>query len=154
MNTKATAVAAKSNMMEQLYNKGVIVHPLLTHDPQRMQGQVGIISNIVHENDEVYVEFPYNKTGIYSKDAVLTLVPKGMLLAHIHDKLEELEPKEVRILLDIYKLQRNGQPAAIEEALRWAIGYDTIGRDALVTVNDYIDRGLSEDIVQHQAIGR
>ncbi|RKR80623.1 hypothetical protein BDD43_0748 [Mucilaginibacter gracilis] len=141
-------------MMEQLNNKGVIVHPLLTHDPQRMQGQIGIISNIVHENDEVYVEFPYNKTGIYSRDAVLTLLPKEMLLAHIHDKLEELEPKDARILLDIYRLQRNGQPAAIEEALRWAIGYDTIGRDALVTVKDYIDRGLSEDIAQHHSIGR
>ena len=131
-----------------------MVHPLLTHDPQRMQGQVGFISHIIDENDEVYVKLPYDKTGVYSKDALLTLLPKEMLLAHIHDKLEDLEPKDARILLDIYRLQRNGQPAAIEEALRWAIGYDTVGRDALVSLKDYIDRGLSEAISNHHILSR
>lgn len=131
-----------------------MIHPLLTHDPQRMQGQVGFISSIVHENDEVYVKLPYGETGVYSEDALLTLLPKELLIAHIHDKLEELEPKDARILLDIYRLQKNGQPAAIEEALRWAIGYDSVGRDALMSLKDYISQGLSEQTEQQHSLSR
>lgn len=131
--------------MEELLNKSVMVHPL-TDDPMRMQGQVGLIAQINLKNDEVHVQFPYNNIGVYSTNALLSLQPKEMVLATIQTKLVELDPKDVRILLDIYRLQNIGQTGAIEEALRWAIGFEEVGKNSLVTLEDFIKRGLSDEI--------
>lgn len=140
--------------MQELTNKQVMVHPLLTNDPARMQGQVGFISHINLVNDEVHVQFPYNQTAIYSTNALLSLQPKELILATIKEKLVEFDPKDVRILLDIYKLQTNGKPAAIEEALRWAIAFEVVGGNSLVTLQDFIDRGMSDNIEVQQSRSR
>ncbi len=58
--------------MEELINKSVMVHPLLTDDPMRMQGQVGLITQINLQKDEVHVQLPYNNIGIYSTNALLS----------------------------------------------------------------------------------
>lgn len=112
----------------------------------RMQGQVGLIAQINLKNDEVHVQFPYNNIGVYSTNALLSLQPKEMVLATIQTKLLELDPKDVRILLDIYRLQNIGQTGAIEEALRWAIGFEEVGKNSLVTLEDFIKCGLADEI--------
>lgn len=140
--------------MQELANKQVMVHPLLTNDPARMQGQVGFISHIDVANDEVHVQFPYSQSAIYSTNALLSLQPKELILAIIREKLIEFDPKDVRILLDIYKLQTNGKPAAIEEALRWAIAFEVVGGNSLVTLQDFIDRGMSDTVEIQQSRSR
>lgn len=140
--------------MVELINKSVMVNPLLSNDPARMQGQVGLITHIDKENDEVQVQFPYNFIGLYSTDALLSLIPKEMVLANIKAKLVELDPKDVRILLDIYRLQSNGQPGAIEEALRWAIAFENARSNSLVSLQDFIAQGLSDNIELRQTRGR
>ncbi|WP_199120306.1 hypothetical protein [Pedobacter sp. ASV28] len=131
-----------------------MVHPLLTNDPTRMQGQIGLISEIDYEKGEAQVRFPYEVVGIYPISALLSLLPKEMILASIQEKLTELEPKEIRILLDIYRLQQDGRPGAIEEALRWAIAYQNVGKHSTISLEDFIERGLSENIDRQQSRGR
>lgn len=140
--------------MSELINKQVMVHPLLTHDPIRMQGQTGFIQHIVLENDEVHVQFPYNQTGVYSTDALLVLQPKELVLANIQEKLVELEPKDVRTLLDVYKLQKDGQAGSIEHALHWATAFEEVGKNSLVTLEDFIKRGLADEVVIQSSRGR
>jgi len=140
--------------MDELINKSVMVHPLLTDDPMRMQGQVGLITQINLQKDEVHVQFPYNNTGVYSTNALLSLQPKDLILATIQEKLVELDPKDVRILLDIYRLQNIAQPGAIEEALRWAIAFENVGGNSLITLEDFISRGLSDNIELQSSRGR
>lgn len=140
--------------MQELINKSVMINPLLTDDPMRMQGQVGLIDKVDLQNDEVHVRFPYNVIGVYSTNALLSLQPKEMVLATIQAKLVELDPKDVRILLDVYRLQNIGQPGAIEEALHWAIAYENVGSNSLVSLEDYLSQGLSDTVELQTSRGR
>ncbi|MGE6221187.1 hypothetical protein ACQKCH_15270 [Nubsella zeaxanthinifaciens] len=140
--------------MEELINKSVMVNPLLTDDPIRMQGQVGLIDSIDLEKDEIMVKFPNNAIGAYSADALLCLQPKEMVLDTIKAKLVELDPKDVRILLDIYRLQNVGEPVAFEEAYRWAIAFENVANNSLVSLEDYLSLGLSDNIELQNSRGR
>ncbi len=140
--------------MEELINKSVMVNPLLTDDPIRMQGQVGLIDSIDLEKDEIMVKFPNNAIGAYSADALLCLQPKEMVLDTIKAKLVELDPKDVRILLDIYRLQNVGEPVAFEEAYRWAIAFEKVANNSLVSLEDYLSLGLSDNIELQNSRGR
>lgn len=140
--------------MEELINKSVMVNPLLTDDPIRMQGQIGQIDSIDLERDEVLVRFPYNVIGTYSTDALLSLQPKEIVLDRIKAKLVELDPKDVRILLDIYRLQNIAEPVAFEEAFRWAIAFENVANNSLVSLEDYLFQGLSDNIELQTSRGR
>ena len=140
--------------MEELINKSVMVNPLLTDDPTRMQGQVGLIDSIDVEKDEVRVKFTNNVIGAYSTDALLSLQPKEMVLDTIKAKLVELDPKDVRILLDIYRLQNIGEPVAFEEAYRWAIAFENVANNSLVSLENYLSQGLSDNIELQTSRGR
>lgn len=131
-----------------------MVNPLLTDDPIRMQGQVGLIDSIDLEKDEIMVKFPNNAIGAYSADALLCLQPKEMVLDTIKAKLVELDPKDVRILLDIYRLQNVGEPVAFEEAYRWAIAFENVANNSLVSLEDYLSLGLSDNIELQNSRGR
>lgn len=131
-----------------------MVNPLLTDDPIRMQGQVGLIDSIDFEKDEIMVKFPNNAIGAYSADALLSLQPKEVVLDTIKAKLVELDPKDVRILLDIYRLQNVGEPVAFEEAYRWAIAFENVANNSLVSLEDYLSLGLSDTIELQTSRGR
>lgn len=140
--------------MDELINKSVMVNPLLADDPIQMQGQVGLITYINHEKDDVQVQFPNNAVGIYSTNALLSLLPKEMVLANVQTELVKLDPKEIRILLEIYRLQENGKPADIEHGLRWAIAFENARSNSMVTLQDYIAQGLSDNIELQPSRGR
>lgn len=131
-----------------------MVNPLLADDPVRMQGQVGLITSIDVEKDEIMLKFPNNVIGAYSADALLSLQPKEMVLDTIKAKLVELDPKDVRILLDIYRLQNVGEPVAFEEAYRWAIAFENVANNSLVSLEDYLSLGLSDNIELQTSRGR
>jgi hypothetical protein len=140
--------------MDELINKSVMVNPLLTDDPVRMQGQVGIITYINRENDDVHVQFPNDTKGIYSTNALLSLLPKEMVLANVQTELTALDPKEIRILLEIYRLQKSGQPADMEHGLRWGIAFENARHNSMISLQDFIAQGLYDNIELQTSRGR
>jgi hypothetical protein len=129
--------------MDQLINTPVMVHPELTHDPVNQQRNIGLINHIVYENDEVYVRFKPDITGVYSADALLLLRPPAQILASLKAGIEAMDRRDIIELLNIYLLQESGQPDAIQEAMYMPIFNDALWEKALISLQDWIDQGLS-----------
>lgn len=130
--------------MDELVDKVVMVHPNLTQDPANRQGQTGRITNIVHENDEVFVRFEDNAIGLYSSDALLLIKPASLILESLRSAIhgiDYLDRKDIVGILDVYALQAEGQ---IKEALELAISNETVRIASIVFVDDWIDRGYTD----------
>lgn len=131
--------------MDQLINTPVMVHPELTHDPVNQQCNIGTISHVVYENDEVYVRFKEDITGVYSADALLLLQPPNLILANLKAGIEAMDRRDIIELLNVYLLQKSGRPDAIEEAMYMPVFNEALWDKALISLQDWIDRGLSQD---------
>jgi len=142
--------------MDELVDKVVMVHPNLTQDPANRQGQTGTITNVVHENDEVFVRFDDNGIGLYSSDALFLLKPASLILESLRSAIygiDYLDSKDIVGILDVYALQASGQ---IKEALELAISNETVRIASIVFVDDWIDRGYTDEKDRGQSpnIGR
>ena len=142
--------------MDELVDKVVMVHPNLTQDPANRQGQTGKITNVVHENDEVFVRFDDNSISLYSSDALLLLKPASLILESLRSAIygiDYLNSKDIVGILDVYALQASGQ---IKEALELAISNETVRIASIVFVDDWIDRGYTDEQDRGQSpnIGR
>lgn len=142
--------------MDELVDKVVMVHPNLTQDPANRQGQTGKITNVVHENDEVFVRFDDNSVGLYSSDALLLLKPASLILESLRSAiygLDYLDSRDIVGILDVYALQASGQ---IKEALELAISNETVRIASIVFLDDWIDRGYTDEQDRGQSpnIGR
>lgn len=131
--------------MDELFYKHVLVHPELDQDPQNKQGQVGRLSNIVHENDEACVYFGNDSYGYYETDALLMLLPPDKVLENLKAGLSDMDRRDVLDLLDIYLLQVSHRSEMITEAIWLAAGNLGIYDKALISLRDWIDNGLSDD---------
>lgn len=140
--------------MDELINKPVMVHPELTHDPVNQQRNIGLITNIVYENDEIYVRFKEDVTGIYSADALLLLLPPQQILENLRAGISEMERSDIVELLNIYLLQESGQTEAIQEAMYMPIFNDALWDRALISLQDWIDQGLSNGQTNNPGISR
>ncbi len=131
--------------MHELIDKLVLVHPELTFDPVIKQGQAGTITNVIHENDEIYVKFEDAVFGLYSTDALLVLRPMFDLIENLRTGIETMERADVLALLNIYLLQQSGRNEDIAEALHIAGFSEILWHKALIPLNEWIDRGLDHE---------
>lgn len=134
--------------MHELIDTPVMVHPELTFDPVIKQGQNGTITNVIHENDEIYIKFEDGVFGLYGADALLVLRPPADLITNLREGIETLPRADVLDLLSIYLLQQSGRNEDITEALSLAAFSEVLWSKALMPLNEWIDRGLSHDLNQ------
>src|SRR5258708_31768204 len=106
--------------MNELIDTPVLIHPELTFDPVMKQGHTGAITNIVHENDEIYVKFEDAVFGLYSADALLVLRPLPDLLENLRGGIENMYRADLLAMLNIYLLRQSGRKEDITEALSLA----------------------------------
>jgi len=140
--------------MHELINTLVMVHPELTFDPVTKQGQSGSITNVIHENDEIYVEFEDGVFGLYGSDALLVLRQAADLIANLRTGVEALPRADVLALLNIYLLQQSGRTEDIAEALSIAGFSEVLWSKALIPLNEWIDRGLNRQEDAQPGYGR
>jgi hypothetical protein len=139
--------------MHELIDTTVMVHPELTFDPVMKQGHTGTITNIIHENDEIYVKFENGVFGLYGSDALLVLRPGPDLIANLRGGVETMPRADVLCLLNIYLLQQSGRNEDINEALSLAAFSEVLWSKALMPLNEWIDLGLSNDHDQTSNLG-
>ena len=60
---------------DELTGTLVLVHPALEHDPLDKQNEIGTIIHTDLPADDVFVRFDDGTQGLYSSDALLTLMP-------------------------------------------------------------------------------
>lgn len=142
--------------MDDLIDKVVMVHPNLTNDPADKRGQTGKITNIIGENDDVFVRFADNTISVYTLNSLLLLQPAPLILENLRAGIlgtDNLEREDVAGILDVYLLQAAGQT---KEALELAISNETLRIATVVFVDDWIDRGYGDDTGRDQgpALGR
>jgi hypothetical protein len=131
--------------MDQLIDTQVMVNPALTFDPVNQQSHVGRISTIIYQNDEVYVRFNDGKFGLYSADALLVLRPQEEILLNLREGIDSFQKSDILDMLNIYLLQASGNDGAISEAMYMAAFNDAVTNKTLIPLNEWIDRGLSND---------
>lgn len=140
--------------MDELIDTLVMVHPELTFDPVIRQGQTGTITNIIYENDEIYVKFEDGVFGLYGADALLVLRPSADLIANLRAGVETLPRADVLTLLNIYLLQQSGRNEDIAEALNLAGFSEVLWSKALIPLNEWIDLGLNRGQEAQPGYGR
>lgn len=119
----------------KLIGRFVLVHPFLTTDPVKKQGEIGKIIAAFPSKEVLCVKFDDGQQAFYLSDAVLTLNHKDVLthrsyLNKRNDPLNELVVKEVINLLTLGK-----QKDALE-----LIKFNTTLQDmCLINCADWLD---------------
>lgn len=121
----------------------VMVHPALTYDPENMRGEMGTISHVDMEKDEVLVRFKDQFSSLYSTDALLMLIPGNMILDKLRQDADEIEADDWLDILGIYMLDA----ATLNEprqraALDLAMSRPNLRLATVITVQDWIDLNL------------
>lgn len=126
--------------MDDLIGKVVMVHPTLTYDPVKMQGETGTITHINPESDDVYVRFQNGKLGLYSADALLILTPARELIENLRDENSTLDRSDILEIFQIYLLQASENFEYEKEALEMAVAKPGIYFAIIRPLHDWIIR--------------
>lgn len=140
--------------MHELTGKMVVVHPGMNYDPLGQQGKIGLITNIIDENDTAFVRFSLHQFGVYSADALLALRPQQELLANLRSGIDSMKKSDILEMLNIYLLQASGRSEDIRDAITLALLNETLSDLALVPVKDWIGQGLENNKFQSLNPGR
>jgi len=127
--------------MEDLFGTMVMVDPNLTHDPLNMQGGMGVITQAFYEDCAAYVNFGYERIGVYNNDALFMLMPADVALEKLPSAIQEMHmhPLEVVDIFNIYMLHETGKSEQQEKAFDWALGNSRISKAVVFSVQDWID---------------
>ncbi|HEY4196249.1 MAG TPA: hypothetical protein VGM63_11985 [Mucilaginibacter sp.] len=136
-----------SNIADELMGQYVLVHPELNGDPANKAGQVGVITGVDLENDNVYVGFGKNGQGLYGTDALLILRHHS----RIKDVLQvvELNVNDHKALFQLALLQELRQsPANTKTAMSLAMQSETVRKHSMQSIENFLGRD------QPQYLGR
>jgi hypothetical protein len=112
--------------MEELTGTVVLVNPALPYDPDRRQGQLGVIATSDLGVDEIQIGFGNGPVGIYASDALLVLKPHHQLYQDILTNVRELDSTDLKNLLKISILiQDSPNPKQLREALELSMSSPT-----------------------------
>lgn len=137
--------------MEDLTGTVVLVHPELTNDPVKRQGQVGMVASADLGQDEIYVGFGNGPIGLYSADALLVLKPHHEIYKDLLTHVQELAPQDYKAMLRISMLLESGSPKQLNDATELAMSsYQTLSRST-VTLQDKLKLNREEGKVEEQS---
>lgn len=86
--------------MEQLLGTYAQVHPLL-NDPAGKQGQIGMITDIDIEGDNVYISFEKGQQALYSSNALFVLKKSDEISTNAISNVQKLSKEDFKTLLEI-----------------------------------------------------
>ena len=106
------------NATDELRGTMVLIHPELTNDPAGMPNQIGVITGVEPENDNVYVGFGKRGQGLYGMDAVLLLKNAPAIYSQLVEHHQEINLATHKALYTIALLQdQTASPANAVAAL-------------------------------------
>jgi len=122
---------------DELIGTLVLVHPQLSNDPAGKSGQVGIITGIELENDNIYVGFGKRGQGLYGTDALLLLKSAEQLKALLHEHKQELSVTDYQALFQIALLKEfRPTTANIKTAMSLALQSETVRNYSMRSIED------------------
>lgn len=139
--------------MEDLTGTWVLVHPELTTDPAKRQGQIGIITSSDLNKDEVRVGFGNTPVALYSTDALLVIKPHNELYRDLLTNVKEMEAQDFKTLLRISMILENGSPPQLKDALEMALSSQKTLKFGTVSLQDKLGLVMEKEIEVQQHIG-
>lgn len=143
-------------MNDELSGTYALVHPDLTDDPAKRQGQIGIITYTDLANDDVYVSFDKGQQALYSSDALLVLNKSNDIYwDSFHDR-KDLSTDDFKNMLQVSLLLQSGLRKDAKAAIEMAANSPVIRERAMSTLKDQLGITVG-DTIEHRhttSIGR
>ncbi|WGQ08991.1 hypothetical protein QG516_20985 [Pedobacter gandavensis] len=139
--------------MEDLTGTWVLVHPELTTDPGKHQGQIGIITSSDLKKDEVRVGFGNTPVALYSADALLVIKPHNELYRDLLTNVKEMEDQDFKTLLRISMILQNGSPRQLKDALEMVLSSENTLKFGTVSLQDKLGLLMEKELEVHQNTG-
>lgn len=121
---------------ENLIGTLAMVHPGLSQDPARKQGQIGVVTYVSKENHDIYMSFPGQGESVYNGDSVLRLKDKNKVLEVLVNEGDDMAVDDFKDLYKVSLLQDRGTSTGIVSALEIARDNPNIWDKTLETANE------------------
>lgn len=139
--------------MEDLTGTLVLVHPELTTDPAKRQGQIGMITSADLNNDVIRVGFGNTPVALYATDALLVLRPHNDLYRDLLTDVKQMEVQDFKTLLRVSMLLENGSPNQLKEALGMVMANKQTLEYGTVSLQDKMALVMEKEIEVQQQVG-
>ena len=136
------------NPSEELRGTLALVHHELTDDPAKRQGQIGMITDIDLEKDDVYVSFEKGNQAKYSTDALLVLRNHKDVYRDLMSNATKMEGPDFKALFQLNLLQQSGSRKDLQSAMEIAQGNEKIRAYSMSSLEDKL--GVVRDFVEYQ----
>jgi hypothetical protein len=125
----------------------VLIHPELSNDPAKMPNQIGIVTGLEMERDNVWVGFGDNRHALYGMDAVLTLKSAPELMKELAANKATMDGNDYKALHKIALLaEREQTPARQYAALQIAQQNEAVRKITTVSVDKALGIEMGQDI--------
>ncbi|TCC94986.1 hypothetical protein [Pedobacter hiemivivus] len=139
--------------MEDLTGTLVLVHPELTTDPAKRQGQIGMITSADLNNNVIRVGFGNTPVALYATEALLVLRPHNDLYRDLLTDVKQMEVQDFKTLLRVSMLLENGSPNQLKEALEMVIANKQTLEYGTVSLQDKMALVMEKEIEVQQQVG-
>lgn len=136
------------NPSEELRGTLALVHHELTDDPAKRQGQIGLITDIDLEQDDVYVSFEKGQQAKYSTDALLVLRNHKDVYRDLMTNATKMEGPDFKALFQLNLLQTSASRKDQQSAMEIAQGNETVRSYAMSSLEDKL--GVVRDFKEYQ----
>jgi hypothetical protein len=124
------------NNIDELRGTLVLVHPDLTVDPAHKQGQIGMVTDIIPDVDNVFVSFGHGLQALYSSDALLALRNQREIYQDMLANATKMETPDFKALFRLTLFQQSGQKKDQQAAMELARDNAAVRNYAMVSVQE------------------
>jgi len=115
----------------------VLVHPDLTDDPAKRQGQIGIVTGADLSNDDVFVSFGKGEQALYSTDALLVFKPAAEIYGLLMNDARNAGKEDFKALFQVNLMQQHNTSGLVRKAMD-------------IVKDNKVVREFSMDTLEHQ----
>ncbi|WP_426584202.1 hypothetical protein [Mucilaginibacter sp. R-33] len=115
----------------------VLVHPDLTGDPAKRQGQIGIVTGADLSNDDIFVSFGKGEQALYSTDALLVFKPAAEIYGLLMNDARNAGKEDFKALFQVNLMQQHNTSGLVRKAMD-------------IVKDNKVVREFSMDTLEHQ----
>ncbi|WP_143014239.1 hypothetical protein [Mucilaginibacter pineti] len=125
-----------------------LVHHELTDDPAKRQGQIGMITDIDLDQDDVFVSFEKGHQAKYSTDALLVLRNHKDVYRDLMSNATKMDSPDFKALFQLNLLQQSGSAKDLRSAMEIAQSNEKIRAYSMSSLEDKL--GVVRDFAEYQ----
>jgi hypothetical protein len=129
---------------DELTGTLVLVHPELTDDPAKRQGQIGIITGADLENDDVFVSFGKGEQALYSTDALLVFKPASSIYDLLMNDARKASQEDFKALFQVNLMQQHGLTPLVRKAMDFVKDNKVVREFSMDTLQNQLQAQLKQ----------